>query len=88
MPHYYLHISNGIGNARDEEGVDLSGIPDARERAIEGIRSIVAEEAKEGRIDLVGQIDISNAAGETLLAVPFREAFDLRLGDDHAADRA
>ncbi|MDQ8756824.1 hypothetical protein RCO27_11355 [Sphingosinicella sp. LHD-64] len=79
VPRYYLHIQNGIGDVRDEEGVDLSGIPDARERAIEGIRSIVAEEARDGRIDLTGAIVISNATGETLLAVPFHEAFDLRL---------
>lgn len=82
MPHYYLHISNGIGNVRDEEGVDLPGVPDARERAIDGIRSIVSEEAREGRIDLAGEIVICNAAGDSLLAVPFREAFDIRLDRD------
>lgn len=88
MPHYYLHIRNGVGNARDEEGVDLPGVPAARERAIEGIRSIIAEEAREGRIDLVGEIVICNAADETLLSVPFRDAFDLRLGDSPSGSRS
>lgn len=88
MPRYYLHICNGLTNVRDEEGVDLPGVPDARGRAIDGIRSIISEEAREGRIDLVGRILICNTQGETLLAVPFREAFDVRLGDDPAsADR-
>lgn len=78
MPRYFLHIRNG-GNVRDEEGIELPGVPDARTRAIEGIRSIVAEEAREGRIDLAGRIEIANGDGDVLLAVPFREAFDLRL---------
>lgn len=82
MPHYYLHISNGIGTALDEEGVDLPGVPDARARAIDGIRSIIAEEAREGRIDLHGRIEIANAEGETLLEVPFCDAFELRLDGD------
>lgn len=82
MPHYFLHIHNGIGNARDEEGIELPGVPDARERAILGIRSIVAEEARDGKIDLAGRITICDADGEVLLEVPFREAFELQLGDD------
>jgi hypothetical protein len=89
MPRYYLHICNGLTNVRDEEGVDLPGMPDAREQAIDGIRSIISEEAREGRIDLVGRILICNAGGETLLAVPFREAFDLSLeGDASSAGRS
>jgi hypothetical protein len=87
VPRYFLHIRNG-GNVRDEEGLDLPGVPDARARAIEGIRSIVAEEAREGRIDLAGWIEIANGKGDMLLAVPFREAFDLRLDSSASVEAA
>lgn len=81
MSRYFLHVYNREIIAPDEEGIELDGVATARGQAISGIRSIIAEEALNGVIDLGGHVDIANADGETLLVVPFREAFDLRLDD-------
>ena len=77
MPIFYLHLHNGTGDITDLEGSELPGVDDARRLAILGIRSIVAEEAKAGRIDLRGRIDIADEGGATIMTVDFREAFEL-----------
>lgn len=80
MPHFFFHVHNGHGETPDEEGLDLPDQANARGMALDSIRSIIAEEARRGVIDLKGRIDITEG-GETLLRVEFIEAFDLRLPD-------
>lgn len=78
MPRVFLHISNSIGHVKDEEGTDVDDIQDARARAIESIRSIVGEEAKQGLIDLRGRIDVEEQRSGIVLTIPFAEAFCIR----------
>ena len=77
---FHLNIRNGIGLVEDEEGRDLFDLEAARLDAIEGIRSIISEEAKSGLVDLTGQIEICDDAGNLLCLVRYADAFDLRLG--------
>ena len=89
MPTFYLHIHNGTNDIDDGEGSELADVHDARRLAILGIRSIVAEEAKAGRIDLRGRVDIADAGGATVMTVAFRDAFELELpqgGGDRAGE--
>jgi len=79
MARFYLHIRNGNGYAEDPEGQDLSDLAAARSAAIEGVRSLLAEEARQGQLDLSGSIEIANEEGNILLIVPFSEAISLRL---------
>lgn len=81
MPLYYLHVSNSVGNARDTEGQDLPDLDAARTLAVDSIRSIVAEEAKAGKIDLAGHIEIADTEGRVLGEVRYSEAFELTLGE-------
>ncbi|MFD2500942.1 DUF6894 family protein [Rhizorhabdus histidinilytica] len=48
MPHFYFHVSNGTGETRDEEGVDLPDVAAAHAQALSGIRSILREELGRG----------------------------------------
>ncbi len=80
MPRYFLHAFNSTGTARDEEGTDLPDMAAARALALDSIRSIVAMEARAGRIDLNGRIEIADASGAALDRVDYREAFELSLG--------
>lgn len=79
MPRFFLHIQNGHGLVRDEEGSDAADQAGAHILAVDSIRSIVAAEAREGLIDLTGHIAIEDDAGEPLIIVPFPEAFELRM---------
>ncbi|HEX7752100.1 MAG TPA: hypothetical protein VF440_06825 [Novosphingobium sp.] len=69
---------------RDEEGIEADDDAVAFRRAVENIRSIVAEEARHGVIDLEGHIDVADAMGRLRLRVSFVEAFEIRLPDDDA----
>ena len=82
MGRLYLHVYNGMGFVRDEEGEEFPSLEAARRRAIEGIRSIISDEAKHGSIDLRGRIEITEATGEARIVLPFREAFELHLNEE------
>lgn len=81
MARLYFHSHNGEGVTRDEEGIETDGDAAAFRLAVENIRSIVAEEARRGLIDLEGHIDVTDAAARLLLRVFFVEAFEIRLPD-------
>jgi hypothetical protein len=78
MARFYLHINNGGGYSEDLEGQELDDLAAARRAAIEGVRSLLSEEARQGQLDLSGKIEISDAEGNILLIVPFNEAVELR----------
>lgn len=77
MPRFFLHIANRIGFAPDEEGVEADDLAAAVEQAKEGIRSILSDEAKGGRLDLNGRIEIADEGGAVLQTVPFPDAFEI-----------
>jgi hypothetical protein len=77
MPRFFLHIHNRIGFAPDEEGYDLADLAAAVEQAKEGIRSILSDEAKTGRLDLNGRIEIADETGTVRQSLPFSEAFEV-----------
>ena len=79
MARFFLHINNGGGYAEDPEGQELADLDEAYRKAIDGVRSMLSEEARHGQLDLSGSIEIANGDGNILLVVPFREAVDLRL---------
>ena len=78
MARYYLHINNGGGYSEDVEGQELPDLDAARAAAIEGVRSMLSEEARQGQLDLSGKIEIADGEGNILLVVPFCDAVELR----------
>ena len=76
---FFFHVFNGNGLTRDDEGLDVQDQAAARMIAVESVRSMVAEEARGGTIDLTGRIEIKDAADNLLLTVNFSEAFRLSL---------
>jgi hypothetical protein len=78
MTRYFMHIHNSHGAAEDDEGADASSLSEARERAVAGIRSLLAAEALNGEINFKGRIDISDEAGKVLLSVPFTDALSVK----------
>lgn len=77
MPKFFFHLHSGDGFSEDDGGIDLETAGCAREVAIEGIRSIVAEEALEGSLDLTGHVNIKDEQDNLLSHVTFVEAFEL-----------
>jgi hypothetical protein len=81
MPRFFLDISNGHGDVPDEEGIDLPDQGAAMAMAVDSIRSMVAEDTRQGVIDLVGYIAVKDEAQNLLLTVRFAEAFRVHLPD-------
>lgn len=77
MPRFFFHISNGNGNTPDEEGLELADQAAAVVIAIDSIRSMVAEEARQGRVDLRGHIELRDDDDNVLLVVPFDDAIEV-----------
>jgi hypothetical protein len=76
---YFIHLWNGIGFVEDEEGQELPDREAAIQSALDSVRSIVSEDARQGLIDLNGRVSIADQQGQTVAELVFREAFDLRL---------
>jgi hypothetical protein len=84
MPRYHLHVHNQSGSIPDTEGVELPGIEDASRHAIEGIRDILSDEVRSGKLDLRGRIEIAAADGAPLKTVRFADALRLHLDREAA----
>jgi CRP-like cAMP-binding protein len=74
VPRYFFNIRNGNGLTEDEEGRDFPDVRAARAEALKGVRSIVAEEVKEGQLDLAGRLEITDESGASIEDIPFKDA--------------
>lgn len=77
MSRFYLDIINGHGIAVDHEGIEADTYAALAAIAYDSIRSMVAEDARQGIIDLHGKIVVRNAIGEERASFNFTEAFQL-----------
>ncbi len=79
MPRFHLNLYNSSGAALDDEGQDLVDLPTAREIAVGGMRSVLAEEVRHGRLDARGRMEIADERGQVLAVIWFSEAIALCL---------
>jgi hypothetical protein len=79
MPRFFFFVYNGHGDTPDDIGTDLENQAAARRLAVDSIRSMVAEDARRGTIDLNGRIEVKDPARNLLVTVDFAEAFELRI---------
>ena len=84
MSRFYLHLYNSTGPVCDEDGLELESLEAARAVAIRSIRDVISEEARHGRIDLRGKIEIENESKELLAVIRFEHAFELQLDQNLA----
>ena len=75
MPRYRLHVINSFGFAEDTEGQMLPDLAAARDEAVRGVRSLLADELMGGEINLAGRVNVVDDGDRVLLTVPFDEAF-------------
>jgi len=73
MPHFFFHLYNDIVSM-DDEGRELADLEAARRSAVEDARSMAAESAREGRIDLSHYVEVTDERGEPVARVTFGDA--------------
>ena len=76
MERFFFHVHDHWGSARDEEGVELHGLDAAFGHAVAAARDLIAEDVRNGWLDLCGRIDICDAGGVLLYSLPFRGAVE------------
>ena len=86
MPRYFFHVRNGLGFVADDEGRELDGDDAARAVAIDGVRSLLSDEVRSGRLDLRGRLEVADGDGRTVLIVPFGETVEIRIGGVPSGD--
>jgi len=80
MPLFFFDLVNRVGLVRDDEGREVADLEGARALALSSARSILAEDAVGGVIDLRGRIDVRDEAGQSVLSLDFEEAVEILYG--------
>ena len=75
MPRFYFHVCNGNGLTEDYEGQQLASVEAARSQALKEARALMAEEMREGELNLASFIEVQDEQGEYLFTLQFEEAF-------------
>jgi hypothetical protein len=78
VPRYYFHVCDGGGFAEDEEGLELADSDAARLEALRGARSLMAEELRQGELNLASFIEVEGEGGEHLFTLTFDDAVEIK----------
>ena len=78
MARYHFNLRERSGLVEDEEGRELAGMEEVRAEALRGVRSVVAEDVLQGRVDLSGVLEVVDSEGRSVFSLPFRDAVDIQ----------
>lgn len=76
MPRYFFHIYDEL-ELHDEEGLELADASDARRQAMAGVREMMCEEIKTGRLTLRHRVEVEDESGEEIFRLAFRDAVEI-----------
>jgi hypothetical protein len=76
MSRLYFHLHDGVSLLLDGEGSELT-LAEAIGRAVNEVRSLIAHEALEGRINLDQHLDLEDFKGTVLHTVWFSHAVEI-----------
>lgn len=77
MERYHFNLHERSGFVQDEEGRELPGMAEVRSEALKGVRSLVAEDAIQGRIDLSGRVEVVDSEGRAVFTLTFSDAVEI-----------
>jgi len=74
MPRYFFHIKDTGKTMLDQEGIELVGLDEVRDRAMQGARKIMREQARLGRPQDDQSFVVTDEQGQTVFTFPFKLA--------------
>jgi hypothetical protein len=74
---YFFHLRESGDIVVDEEGRELPGIAAVEAAARVNARSVIAGEARTGKLPLAACIEVHDDQGQRVLELPFRDAVTL-----------
>jgi hypothetical protein len=76
VPRFFFHPRDGE-RVRDDDGIELPDAEAARRAAIAGIRSIIADEVRKGRLRLGARLDVEDETGARLFSLSVQDAVSI-----------
>ena len=73
MPRYFFHIYDDV-IVHDDEGMELADVAAARREAVAGIREMMCDQVRKGRLVLHHRIEVEDAGGAPVLILAFADA--------------
>jgi hypothetical protein len=74
MPKFYFHLRDGTDQLLDPDGLEFSDADQIAETALEAARCCIAGDVRNGVVDLRYRIEVEDAAGKIVHALPFEDA--------------
>lgn len=74
MATYFFHLDDGTDVLLDPEGQDLRDIDAVRAIALIEARALIAEDVREGRVQLDRILRVEDSAGGPVYRLPFADA--------------
>lgn len=82
MARYFFNLTNGQGFLQDYEGQEFPDLETARSSAIDGLRSVVADDCIKGELHLAASIDVVDEQNALLAKVKFADAISIVESND------
>ena len=76
MPRYFMHLIDSVDILLDPDGVELASEAVAS-RTLFIARDCMANDVKEGRLDLHYRIEVQNEGGEVIHCLEFKDALKI-----------
>jgi hypothetical protein len=73
VPRFFFHVIDDTVS-RDDEGLDLADVGEARLKALAGIRGMICGQVMDGRLFLHHRVDVEEEDGDTVLSLTFGDA--------------
>jgi hypothetical protein len=73
MPRFYINFRNGDQIAKDDVGIELANLEEARLVALTSAREIVADNIKGNAKNPLDAVIITGESGQDLMTIPARD---------------
>jgi hypothetical protein len=73
MPTFFFHIYDDAA-VRDDEGIELADTRAAEAAMLQGVRALICEQVRKGRISLHHRIDVEDESGAPVASLRFGDA--------------
>jgi hypothetical protein len=87
MPTFYIHFRTGDQIARDDLGIELPSLEEARDTALLSAREIVADNIKSNTENPLRAVIIAGESGQDLLTISVKDVLPQPFQDEHGEPR-
>ncbi|RYD56768.1 MAG: hypothetical protein EOP60_04810 [Sphingomonadales bacterium] len=75
MPRYFFHLHHGVRALPDPEGSECANADAAVAQGVRTVLEMLADDVRQGRVDLGWRMTIEDASGRAVKAFTFAEIF-------------